>query len=203
MFLSGLVLGYHGCSTKTAANVLRHQIHHLNLSKSSQEWLGDGVYFWENSYDRAMQWALEHIADDEKPAVIGAIIIPGNCLDLTDSQSIRELKPVAILMEEFWPRLHPDEKFPENKGMNHSYDCALLNFYHYFLELSEQDKINTIRAPFQEGSPIAGHGCSFRDKNHIQWAVRTPADSILGYFVPRGNGTEQPELLKMLTSSYQ
>jgi hypothetical protein len=42
------------------------------------DWLGNGIYFWEHSPERARRWAG---ADG---IVIGAVIQLGNCLDLTD-----------------------------------------------------------------------------------------------------------------------
>ncbi len=200
MFNPSLILGYHGCSTKTAAAILKQQIQHLPLSRSKDEWLGDGIYFWENSFHRAKQWAISHIEKNEEPAVLGAIIIPGNCLDLADSKALEDLKHVANFLEFAWPILHRGKSIPANKDLRHSYDCALINFYHDFQKLKSKPEFDTVRAPFIEGKPIAKHNCSFYDKNHIQWAIRNPEQNIIGYFIPQGQENEQPKLLRALST---
>ena len=54
--LPNLVLGFHGCDISTYKKVL---IDHENLKASDNQydWLGNGIYFWENSYQRACDWA--------------------------------------------------------------------------------------------------------------------------------------------------
>ena len=54
--LPNLVLGFHGCDISTYKKVL---INHENLKASDNQydWLGNGIYFWENSYQRACDWA--------------------------------------------------------------------------------------------------------------------------------------------------
>ena len=58
--------------------------------------LGEGAYFWENSPERAREWAeflKKHPPQPSRriaePFVIGAIIELGNCLDLTDATSLQ------------------------------------------------------------------------------------------------------------------
>ncbi len=29
----------------------------MNSSKNDYDWLGLGMYFWENNYDRTLEWA--------------------------------------------------------------------------------------------------------------------------------------------------
>lgn len=31
----------------------------LRVSRNDYDWLGNGIYFWEDSYQRAFQWALQ------------------------------------------------------------------------------------------------------------------------------------------------
>jgi len=68
----------------------------LKPSHNKYEWLGFGIYFWENDVSRALEWA-QHIKENphiyhqqiKEPAVIGAIIDLGYCLDLI-ARNIRE-----------------------------------------------------------------------------------------------------------------
>ena len=60
----------------------------LKPSNNSYDWLGHGVYFWENNEQRAFQFAQEASkrtsSSIKEPFVIGAVIDLGYCLDLTD-----------------------------------------------------------------------------------------------------------------------
>lgn len=53
--LPNLIIGFHGCDLTTYENVLyKHE--RLRASHNSYDWLGNGIYFWENSLDRAGEW---------------------------------------------------------------------------------------------------------------------------------------------------
>ena len=54
-----LIIGFHGCDRSTYENVLyKHE--RLRASHNSYDWLGNGIYFWENSLDRAEEWAISY-----------------------------------------------------------------------------------------------------------------------------------------------
>ena len=179
---SGIVLGYHGCSRETAEGILSGKIRHLRCSNSSSEWLGRGVYFWENSYDRALQWATDTLKAKE-PTVVGAIINPGHCLDLADSEWLKALKKVSKDFEKRYQEQFGKPVEPNDIARRfHPYDCALINDFCDVWARAGNAPINTVRAAFPEGNPIVNS--SFRTLNHIQWAVLTPSESIVGYFRP-------------------
>ena len=69
------VLGYHGCSKKFGRKALNSGIA-LEPSDKDYDWLGPGVYFWENDARRAKEWAQAKAASGsyDDPFVIGAII---------------------------------------------------------------------------------------------------------------------------------
>src|SRR5471032_1974201 len=84
------VLGYHGCDRDVAERVLGGSASLLE-SANEYDWLGRGIYFWENSATRALEWARAARANPKitrhavkEPAAIGAIIDLGNCLDLLE-----------------------------------------------------------------------------------------------------------------------
>lgn len=94
-----LVLGFHGCTKNTFEQVLYHH-QELEPSNNTYDWLGNGIYFWENSYDRAIDWALSHYKNEDA-AVIGTVLDLGFCLDLMDFSSREVLKAgYDILVEE-------------------------------------------------------------------------------------------------------
>lgn len=178
-----LVIGFHGCSSTVAQKLLSGKIAHLSPSIKSDEWLGEGVYFWENDYDHALEWAKAHIKEGETPEVIGAIINPGNCFDLTRASWLKALHLSAQSLALEYQK--SGTKLPKNNSKRHLYDCLLVNYARKEWESYTKGNrkiINTVRGAFYEGEPIGDS--TFGSLNHIQWAVVTPEQSILGYFRP-------------------
>ena len=95
---SNLVLGFHGCDKSVRDKVISNK-DYLRNSSNDYDWLGHGIYFWENNYDRALEYA-KYIKNNpercnskiDNPSVIGAIIDLGYCLDLLDSRFLKIVK---------------------------------------------------------------------------------------------------------------
>ena len=92
---TGFIIGFHGTDESIVKAVINGQ-RELKASNNSYDWLGNGIYFWDNSPSRAMSWAQELSKRKEskikKPAVIGAIIDLGYCLDLLDYKNLDLVK---------------------------------------------------------------------------------------------------------------
>ena len=181
--LSNLVLGFHGCSQETYENVLyKHQP--LLPSDKDYDWLGPGIYFWEQNLERAWQWAHDH---HRNPAVIGAVIDLGQCLNLMDSHHIQLLKEqYEFLKLDF---LFSGAVMPENKNINgdadfllRKLDCAVIKRLHDTLKQENLLPYDSVRGLFLEGKPIYPNA-GFREKTHIQISVINPS-CIKGYFSP-------------------
>ena len=76
----GLVLGFHGCDAEVGERLLRGEITQLAHSQNKYDWLGDGIYFWENDPLRAWEFAQRQHAKPstskghvKTPFVIGAV----------------------------------------------------------------------------------------------------------------------------------
>ena len=84
---SNLIIGFHGCDESVVRKVVNGE-EDLIPSTNDYDWLGNGIYFWENNEARALQWATELSkrkgSSIKKPAVVGAII--GNLYGQTYSQ---------------------------------------------------------------------------------------------------------------------
>lgn len=184
--LPNLVLGFHGCDKSTYDNVL---INHIPLLKSANiyDWLGNGIYFWENSFDRALDWAKNN-RKIENPAVIGAVIDLGFCLNLTDYNYSRLLARGYELLKMKIETL--DGKLPENRKPSGSQDilirnldCAVIQQIHEYM-INNQDKkdFDSVRGIFIEGKPVYP-GAGFMEKTHIQLCIVNP-NCIKGYFDP-------------------
>ncbi len=58
MVSGSLVLAYHGCDKSLAEKIITGQ-EQLWHSERPWDWLGHGIYFWEDSPTRALHWAQE------------------------------------------------------------------------------------------------------------------------------------------------
>jgi len=48
---SNIILGFHGCDQFVRDEVVSKKGVILKHSENNYDWLGNGVYFWENNYD--------------------------------------------------------------------------------------------------------------------------------------------------------
>jgi len=195
-----LILGFHGCD-EAVRDQLLVQPNKYKISKETFDWLGHGIYFWENNYARALEWAIDKKKRNPsiKPSVVGAIILLGNCCDLTDKVYIDIVKSYYHKLRNDYLRM--DQALPVNKNLKDSkdkllreLDCTLLEYLHnnqlaqYKHDLliksySDYPMFDSTRAAFIEGAP-AYSGAGIFDKSHIQICVRN-SNCIKGFFMPR------------------
>ena len=195
MNFPGFVLAYHGCDRQVGERVLSGE-DHVRLSTNDYDWLGPGAYFWENSPERALAWATflskrrgKATQTITEPFAIGAIIDPGNCLDLIGARSLAVLKQAYTEMEQTFAQ--SGVPLPTNVAasatdedlVNRRLDCAVCQFLHKLREENGQPPFDTLRAAFLEGKTLYA-GAGFRARTHIQWCVRNPRHSVRGYFRP-------------------
>lgn len=188
---SNLVIGFHGCDQSVVDKVITGK-EELLASTNDYDWLGNGIYFWENNEERALDWAIElskrKSSSVKKPAVIGAIIDLGFCLDLTDNHYLKELK---VGYDELVKLCHAANlPLPQNKDIGKStdlllrkLDCAVIQTIHRLHSIKGNNPYDSVRGVFWEGAPVYPNS-GFREKNHIQICVCNP-NCIKGYFLPR------------------
>jgi hypothetical protein len=194
--LPSFVLGFHGCDESVATKIFAGK-DCLQSSNNDYDWLGHGVYFWENNPKRAMEYAEIIKTNPErckekitKPAVVGAIIDLGHCLNLLDSRNLELIKQsyeiLASASKTSGIPLPVNKSIGTNKELLLRHlDCAVVEFTHFTRkQLINKKKavyeFDTVRGVFVEGEvlyPNAG----FNTKNHIQVCVRNP-NCIKGYF---------------------
>jgi hypothetical protein len=197
-----LVVGFHGCDRAVGERVLLGR-GSLKPSANPYDWLGEGIYFWEHSERRALQWAQEQVGRGKvrEPFVLGAYIHLGRCLDLTDTELTSRL---SDFYDDYVRTMkNVDQTLAENKPgkgggddlLVRFLDCAVLNLGLSALDQTAGDGgvyFQTVRGVFVEGPP-AYPGAAIRTKTHVQICVRDPA-SILGFFKPVGyNSPEELE----------
>jgi hypothetical protein len=183
-----LILAYHGCDKEIRDAVVRGE-RDLESSKNEYDWLGPGIYFWENSYARALHFAHERMETPKgntkihNASVLGAVILLGNCLDLLDS---RYLSMVQEAHDGFIKSIAESSLVPRNTGgkdkLLRHLDCAVIRYLHSLRHERSFPAFDTVRSVFFEGKPLYPQA-GFREKNHIQVCVVNP-ECILGYFIP-------------------
>lgn len=183
--LPNLVLGFHGCHKSTFDKVIL-QGEQLKRSSNAYDWLGNGIYFWEQNYQRALDWAVARHGI-RNAAVVGAVIDLGYCLNLTDSASTDILRKGYELLKVRCDSLGID--LPHNRPSKNTtdillrdLDCAVIQQIHDFNEQSDRSTFDSVRGIFLEGNPVY-EGSEFREKTHVQLCICNP-NCIKGYFSP-------------------
>lgn len=188
---TSFVFGFHGLDKDIAMKILTGE-DKFKLSQNSYDWLGHGVYFWENNPSRAEKWANDQSARKntsvKTPFVLGAALDLGNCFDLLQQDCLDFL---AAQYENMRFELESENKpLPENKPWTSTdidfkkreLDCAAIR---YALEAAKDLGIvyDSVRAAFWEGEDLYPNA-GFKQYNHIQIAILN-LNCIKGIFLPR------------------
>lgn len=198
----GLVIAFHGCEADTC-NALLTNPDFIKRSEKPYDWLGHGMYFWENNIDRALEWAKgkKRRGEIRTPAVIGAVLDLGYCFDLTDSRCISMIKVYHSQLSQIYRKV--GEELPQNKDSKtdqykdkilRELDCKVIEFMHDQItnriaadvklkSNSEYQIFDSVRGVFTEGGPVYA-GAGIAEKTHIQLSIRNP-NCIKGFFLPR------------------
>ena len=135
---SNLVIGFHGCERRVRDQLLMNP-NDYKISQKPFDWLGHGLYFWENNYDRALEWATDkkHRGKIEHPAVVGAVLSLGYCCDFLEKRYIKLLAYYFDNMKSKYELL--GQRLPQNRDLKQDrhkdkilreLDCAAIEFMH-------------------------------------------------------------------------
>jgi hypothetical protein len=184
------VLGFHGCDE----DIGRQALDGLKLKASDEDhdWLGPGVYFWENDPQRAIEWAQVKFKGHptKVPFSVGAMIDLGNCLDLTLRENFGYLEAgYKDLQLDSRTSKKPLPKNKDPRGRTRGdkllrfLDCAVIRRVHRLIADGDIEPFDTVRGLFTEGSPVYP-GARFYKKTHSQIAVLNH-ECIKAVFMPR------------------
>jgi len=134
----GLIIAFHGCEA-AIRNKLLSNPDFIKKSEKPYDWLGHGMYFWENNIDRALEWAKDkkRRGEIDTPAVIGAVLDLGYCFDLSDSRFISMIKGSYSLLAQTYKDV--GETLPQNRDIKTDHhkdkilrelDCKVIEFMH-------------------------------------------------------------------------
>ncbi|HEX4104046.1 MAG TPA: hypothetical protein VHZ04_01025 [Candidatus Paceibacterota bacterium] len=168
------VLGYHGTSEESATAILEpgeKNAERFLFSEKDTDWLGRGVYFFQDAPFRAREWPKVRISPPvrtENPVVLCAEIDLNDCLDLIDIEAAEIIARRYVVLEERYQKA--GKSLPLNKGGKHDFDCVLINSVVDQLE-AEGRRVSAVRATFIEGKPIVP-GSQLYSHAHVQIVVR-------------------------------
>jgi hypothetical protein len=187
----GLVIGFHGCDQEVCDKIVSGAFN-FKSSSNDYDWLGNGMYFWEYNEQRALQFAKElkeakrkGVPEIKKPAVLGAVLSLGNCLDLLEMEYLKLVRFSYDNMVLSYASL--ELPLPKNTKGNKSndlllrrLDCAVIENLH---QINPATPFDSVRGVFVEGDELYPNA-GFHEKNHIQICIRNP-NCIKGFFYPR------------------
>ena len=185
-----LTLGFHACERKIGEEILKG-IKGFKASENDFDWLGSGMYFWENSLDRAEAYGIELKEKRKKlndPMIIGAVIHLGKCFDLLEYHCLEVLQAHYLSLKKLYSTANKPMPTNENAFIGDNdklyrrLDCAVIEYMHTEIKNQKIPMFDTTRGVFWEGEEIYPEA-GFKEKNHIQICVRNP-NCIKGYFRP-------------------
>ncbi len=180
---TGLILGFHGCDESIVENIFLGK-EDLKQSDNTYDWLGHGIYFWENSPSRALEFAKflkDHPQKSKNPiktpAVIGAVIDLGYCLDFTDYANLQLLKDGYDL---FMTAISKSGIKLSNKPIGENIDlllrdldCAVIETLHSMRSPnSELRSFDSVLGVFWEGNDIYPNA-GFKEKTTFRFVFET------------------------------
>jgi hypothetical protein len=135
-------------------------------SQNEYDWLGEGVYFFQDAPLRALEWARQRHGADA--AVLQSRISLVDSMDLLDIAWFEEL---TVVHDEFVAAAkRAGLALPRQTSGAHRLDRDVINYLAGVLA----DKgivIRSVRAAFFEGKPVYPNSAIY-DRAHIQIAVR-------------------------------
>jgi hypothetical protein len=166
------VEGFHGTTVAAADSILRDG---FRTSAKEWDWLGDGVYFFQDGPYRAREWAAEWAVKryNGEAAVVGARIRleREQCMDLIDVYWADQMFRFYTRFLELCRRTGTAIPIQSPKPSGpHPLDRRVVN--HAVGILARQGKsIGAVRAAFEEGGRTYPDS-AFYERAHVQIAVR-------------------------------
>ncbi|MFB2894617.1 hypothetical protein ACE1CI_17040 [Aerosakkonemataceae cyanobacterium BLCC-F50] len=161
------VYGYHGTSAEAAEVIIQQG---FNVSSNDYDWLGTGVYFFQDAPVRAWEWATQQ--HPTNPAVIRSTIRLEDCIDLLDIEWFPIIREAyTVFVEEFRQANRPLPRQNPERSKAHRLDCAYFNYLVEQILNPQVESIRVIRGIFVEGERIFPNSAVF-DRAHIQISVR-------------------------------
>jgi len=156
-----ILIGFHGTSRSAAEQILARG---FLTSANEYDWLGDGIYFFQDAPLRAQEWARKHYGAEA--AVLRCEVVDRDMMDLLD---IKWWDALCWVSAEYHRRV---TNLPHQSQGAHRRDRAVINFC-VQLMATLGISIRLVRAAFIEGQPLFEASALYQ-RSHVQFAVRDP-----------------------------
>jgi hypothetical protein len=196
-----LLLGFHGCDITTRDKLLTGRLAGLSPSENMYDWLGPGVYFFENDAERARNFAQSACDNPDRlytrrpiatPAVVGAVLCVSRSIDMTTQTGIKMwehgyLQLVSMSEASGQPMpVNGDAADGDDTVLVRKLDYAVFSALHKQIAQANRAKMHLVRGAFHQGNQLLGTSTGFRSLSHVQLAVTDPS-CIVAWFLPRGD----------------
>jgi hypothetical protein len=170
------VHGYHGTLMSKVDSILKNG---FQFSQNPWDWLGSGIYFWQDAPIRAREWAKDWSArnGDGEIAVIHAELVLEDCIDMLDVEWNDSLAEMTV---EFQEAMQSEPEYAGLKNYRegphrgrHELDAAFFNYT--VAAFAQRDlKVAAIRAAITEGKSLLPDS-PLAFKSHVQICILDPA----------------------------
>jgi hypothetical protein len=160
--------GYHGTSHSRAQRILAEG---FRPSMNGYDWLGTGVYFWQDAPNHALHWARK-IYPQEPVVIKSRLRLDATWIDLLDMSDIDNPDFWLDSYNRFTEMCHgagqslPTQN-PDIPGKRYL-DCAFFDYVK--TSVFKTDPRGAIRSAFVEGKQIFPNSAIF-DRTHVQIAI--------------------------------
>ncbi len=157
------VIGFHGTTKQAADHILTTN---FIPSKNPYDWLGDGVYFFQDAPERAWEWALDN--HGREAAVVRAELSLVDCIDMLDTVWSHFMTQAYDQFLNLYKRA--GFTLPSQSYGAHRLDREVVNYVVGVLA-TEGMIVRCVRSSFSEGHPVYPDS-AFYSHSHVQIAVR-------------------------------
>lgn len=167
-----LIIGYHGASRDSVEKPVRQE---FNLSKSAPgNWLGPGLYFWEQDEYKAWQWLKD--TKTQSPAVLKAQInLSLGTFDLTTRRPIYNYRK---FLRQYMTQGRIAEKFANLIGEQPFGDHLWVPFFIRSYEKESDIRIHAIRASVLTGDKAYQE---FKEQGEKTLTAYSPSPDSVSY----------------------
>lgn len=164
------IYGYHGTLETNVPGILDYG---FQVKENHWDWLGHGIYFWQDAPHRAREWGRFWGKKGARIAVLKARIVLTDCVDLLDIAWDATIREQADAFTDKIARQKDVSLRNYRRGKQkgrHELDCAFFEYLHGILS-EVGSPFRCVRAAVTEGDPIL-EDSPICYRSHVQIAVR-------------------------------
>lgn len=185
------VVAYHGCDRTTEDALVSGQLLALEPSDNPYDWLGPGVYFFQDDWRRALMFAQASAEQPQRrltqrpirdPSVVGAVLKLSAILDISTQDGIDAFRTAYEALKLSGVKLKQNKKSAaeDTDIILRGLDRQIFKYLHQMYEDQELTPLDAVRGAFPQGAAVAPTSAIFAN-SHVQIALCN-LSCVLGYF---------------------